>query len=216
MWRHVEGDKNNMGWLSLALNLGSAIMVTDGSYNNCLAPHISGAGWTIACRQKQKMVGGWFYEHSKKAGSYQDELLGSVAIHLLAAFTKECFAASGCTGEILCDNLGALKQASKMVQCVKMGSKHSDLLRSLRSIKTKCPMTFCYTHVRGHQDKHIPWRALTLIEQMNVACNSLAGQAVFQGVANQTLSPGYHLLLPREGAAIVLPHTFVSRYCWFN
>lgn len=45
----MEGDSNNMEWLHKALEEGTAVMVTDGSYNQSLAPDISGAGWMIAC-----------------------------------------------------------------------------------------------------------------------------------------------------------------------
>jgi hypothetical protein len=89
MWRYIKGDTAHMGWHALGLHLGSAVMVTDGSYNKSLAPHISGTGWIIACRQHWKMLGGWFYECSKKAGSYRGKLLGSVAVYLLSAFAAE-------------------------------------------------------------------------------------------------------------------------------
>ena len=48
-WQYVEGDSNNMEWLHKALEEGTVVMVMDGSYNQSLAPDISGAGWMIAC-----------------------------------------------------------------------------------------------------------------------------------------------------------------------
>ena len=205
MWKYVEGDTPSMKWLAMALQNGTAIAVTDGSYNRSLAPDISGAGWLIACTESQKMLGGWFYEHSRKAGSYRGELLGSVATHLLAAFTAEYFSIDICRGDMACNNKGALNQAAKLHQRVRTSAKHSDLLRTLRTIKSKCPMSFCYKHVRGHQDKHLSWRSLSLIEQFNVQCDTLAGQAVTYGaVDGGPAARTIDLLLPRERAAVVV------------
>ena len=65
-------------------------------------------------------------------------------------------------------------------------------------------MTFCYTRVRGHRDKHVSWRSLTLLEQFNVQCDTLAGQAVTYGAANTNPRHVSNLLLPREKAAVVI------------
>jgi hypothetical protein len=149
------------------------------------------------------MLGGWFYERSSKAGSYRGELLGLVAIHLLTAFASEYYATDKCSGNVYCDNKGALGQASKNRQRVRTGAKHADLLRALRSIKARCPMSFYYTHVRAHQDKYLSWRALTLVEQLNVTCDSLASQAVTYGMSEGAEVANATGLLPREHAAIL-------------
>ena len=146
MWSYLEGHHQSMKWVARALEQGTAIMVPDGAYNKALDPTICGSGWMIACMQQCKLVGGWFYEKSTKAGSYQGELLGAVATHLLATFTAEYYSLPGCKGEYICDNKGALGQAAKILQRVRTGAKHLDLLRALRSIKAKCPMEFCYSH----------------------------------------------------------------------
>ena len=104
MWQYVEGDSTDVSWLHEALVDGSAVMVTDGSYNQSLAPDISGAGWIISCTQRRRLLGGWFYERSPKAGSYRGELLGAVAIHLLTTFIVEYFSGTCCKGQVHCDN----------------------------------------------------------------------------------------------------------------
>ena len=74
----------------------------------------------------------------------------------------------------------------------------------MQAIKTKCPMSFCYNHVQGPQDKHISWRSHSVIEQLNVKCDTLAGQAVTYGTANITPQGAQDLLLPPEWAAVVV------------
>ena len=204
MWQYVEGDAEDLEWFHTALSDGTAVLVTDGSFNKSLAPDISGAGWIATCTRQRKMVGGWFYEKSPKAGSYRGELLGSVAIHLLASFTATYYDNTDCIGKVYCDNKGALQQASKNFQRVRTGAKHADLLRALRSIKSRCPMTFAYCHVRAHQDQQLPWGALSLIEQLNVTCDTLAGQAVMHGQCGPSLRRGPELLLPNESAAVII------------
>lgn len=78
-------------WLAFALQQGTAITVTDGSYNRNLAPDVSDARWLITRTARHKLLGGWFYEQPNKASSYWVELLGAVATHLLAAFDAEYF-----------------------------------------------------------------------------------------------------------------------------
>lgn len=44
MWKYAEGDITLMRWLAIALQKGTAVIVTDGSYNRTLAPDVSGGG----------------------------------------------------------------------------------------------------------------------------------------------------------------------------
>ncbi len=100
-------------WLAIALQQGTAITVTDGSYNRNLAPDVSNARWLIMRTVRHKLLGGWFYERPNKAGSYWGELLGAVATHLLAAFDAEYFLVDLFQGNMSCINKGALSQAAK-------------------------------------------------------------------------------------------------------
>ena len=95
-----------------------------------------------------------------------------------------------------------------MVQQVHTRSKHSDLLCSLSSIKTWCSMNFWYKHICRHQASYLSWGAVTLLEQWNVACDTLASQAVIHEVADSNPLPGYHFILPQEGAAMVIDVKF--------
>jgi hypothetical protein len=58
-------------------------------------------------------------------------------------------------------------------------------------------------YVYGHMDKYLPWKRLTLIQQMNCVCNTLTKAALTNAIIN-----GYHQqptqFLPKEDAALVV------------
>jgi hypothetical protein len=84
MWEHIEDPYEDTAWMAEALTNGTAVLVTDGSYDRKLAPRVSGAGWTFCCRRTQRIVRGSFYEVSPSASAYRGELLGLVALHTLS------------------------------------------------------------------------------------------------------------------------------------
>ena len=95
------------------------------------------------------VLAGGFMNIYNNASAYRGELLGMVRVHLLSTFVMEFFSLDQGEGNALCDNKGALGQASRVCQCIHTGSKHSDLLRSLRSMKMTHSLQFC-THMCGH------------------------------------------------------------------
>ncbi len=126
-----------------------------------------------------------------------------VVVHLLTSFAAEFYQTETCLGNMYCDNISALNQALHVQQRVRTGSKHSDLLPALCFIKAHCLMTFCYSYVHAHQDKYVSWRALMLIKQLNVTCNTLAVQAITHGMMVVKPSPKLPFLLPREHVAVI-------------
>ena len=203
MWEHVEGKHHGMSWINRAMANNTAIMVTDGSYNKC-APTISGAGWILACTHSLQMVRGSFYEESQKASSYRGELLGLTAIHHLAAFAIEFYGHNKATRGVHCDNKGALHQASLKHRRVRTGCKHSDLLRNLRYIKHMHNFITTYSHVKAHLDDTHAYDDLTLVQQFNVICDTLAKQAVQTAMTSTNTWDALHQLLPCEQAALIV------------
>lgn len=106
-------------------------------------------------------------------------------------------------GSIHCDNKGALYQASVYRRRVKTNTHHADLLRNLRSIKLSNLLQFQYVHVKAHQDRHRSWEQLSFIQQLNVHCDDLAGQAV-QASFGSPPRNGLNQLIPRERAAVII------------
>jgi hypothetical protein len=64
-------------------------------------------------------------------------------------------------------------------------------------------MKIVYEHVRAHQDRILPWRMLSLEQQLNVICDELANEAVKRAISEGALGP-YPKLLPHENAAVIL------------
>lgn len=133
-------------------------------------------------------------------------LLGLVAIHITFAIAiAQFFLVEKVTGKISCDNMAALNQASsKTRKRVSVGVKHSDLHRTIRTLKSLVRTTFRYVHVKAHQDTVRPWRELTLTEQLNVICDGLANRAIKGYLEQQSPMPRGTTLLPLEKAAVFI------------
>ena len=168
MWEHVVGGDIDVEWIQDALANGTFLAVTDGLYDRGMAPTVSGLGWIIAFTACKRTFRGAFFEVSQSAGSYRGELLGLVAIHTFATAIAQYLSLQAILGEISCDNMAALNQAGKNRKRVGIGVKHSDLHRTIRTLKHLVRSEFRYKHVKAHQDKLKPWRELTLSEQLNV------------------------------------------------
>jgi hypothetical protein len=204
MWEHiVEGDVD-VGWIRDALANGTFLAVTDGSYDRQAAPMVSGSGWIIVCTACKRTLRGSFFEVSQSAGSYRGELLGLVAIHTFATAIAQYFSLLTLLGTISCDNLAALYQSRKNRKRVGIGVKHSDLHRTIRTLKHLARFDLSYKHVKAHQDKRKPWRELTLSEQLNVICDDLANRAVKGYLERDSPTHRSTPLLPLEKAAVFI------------
>ena len=100
-------------WLPLALESGTVVSATDGSYDRKKRPDVSGAGWVIACRRSGRVLKGSFFKFSSNASSYRGELLDLVAIHTLVLHTCRFYQPAMATGKIVCNSKLALYKSSK-------------------------------------------------------------------------------------------------------
>jgi hypothetical protein len=94
-----------------AVKNGSAIWVTDGSFDRVCAPDICSAGWIIYCPQTRHYLQGSFYETTPDSNAFRGELLGLTALHILAIAMKLHFKVDGRMGSMHCDNERALGRA---------------------------------------------------------------------------------------------------------
>ncbi len=204
MWEHIVEGNIDVEWIRNALVNGRFLAVTDGSYDRENANTVSGSGWIIVCTACRQTLRGSFIEISPSAGSYRGEMLGLVTIHTFAIAIAQFFLVEKVTGEISCDNMAALNQASKTRKRVSVGVKHSDLRRTIRTLKSLARTTFRYVHVKAHQDMVWPWRELTLTKQLNVICNGLANRAIKGYLERQSPTPRVTTLLSLETAAVFI------------
>ncbi len=202
MWKHIVKGDINVEWIRDTLVNGTFLAMTNGSYDREKANTVSRSGWIIVCTACRRTLRGSFIEISPSAGSYRGKLLGLVAIHTFAIAIAQFFLVEKITGEISCDNMAILNQASKTRKRVSVGVKHSDLHRTIRTLKSLVRTTFRYVHMKAHQDTVWPWRELTLTEQLNKICDGLANRAIKGYLERQSPTPRVTTLLPLEKAAV--------------
>ena len=201
MWNNIVNEGVDLCWVVDALTSGTAIWVTDGSFNRPIAPLVSGAGWIMYCTTTKQKLYGSFFERSPKAGSYRGELLGLLAIHTLVAAIESFFKITIASGKICCDNMGALFKSKEYRRRIPTGAAEADIKRSLRNIKTTMITTFEYEWVESHQDRYKLWHQLTLVQQLNCLCDTLAKRAVADSLDPLSRPIGKQVL-PRESASI--------------
>ena len=68
-----------------------------------------------------------------------------------------------------CDNLPGVNRSKGDWLKVNQSTKHADLIRAIRRLKDSLPVTICFIHVDGHQDKTIAIKDLPRLAQLNVA-----------------------------------------------
>lgn len=181
MWQnmHIDCD-TSMDWFLAALAHGSLVWVTDGSHNPKCAPEISGAGWIVKDCTTNRRWACSFFEISDRANSYRAELLGLYSIHVFILALSTYFELpKSTTTKLRCDNKGALRTSSRRHKRIRPSSKCADILRCFRSVHDKLQhIHIHYGYVAAHMDDILHWDDLTLEQQLNVQCDSLAKHAV--------------------------------------
>lgn len=102
---------------------------------------------------------------------------------------------------IYCDNKKAGERAHEEHRRIKPSWACADVLRSFRDTKLSLSIPIQFAHVSAHMDDLLPWDQLSLAEQLNCMCDSLAKSALQKGSED-----GYHdksNMLPCELTAVV-------------
>jgi hypothetical protein len=135
--------------------------------------------------------------------SFRVEMLGLCALHLFAQAVAEFYKVEQWSAMLCCDNKHALELSSHQRRCIRPSAKCADIRQNLCSIKQTFTGSFKYLHVYGHMDKYLKWEQLSLVQQLNYVCDTLAKQAI----STATLQ-GYHSrqsqFLPKEDVALVI------------
>ena len=211
MWEDVEpgnDSPSDMSWITDGLTLGSLIWVTDGSYNRKRVSDLSGVGWRIFCKSMGFCITGSFWERSISATLYRAELLGLLcALHFLARVVAEFYKLDGWTATLCLNNKRALEKSSNDSRSrIRPSAKCADIRRSLRTTKPLLRGLFRYAHVYQHMDRHLTWDQLTLTQQINCICDTLAKKLI-----TSALTLGYH-----NRRTQLLPNKDVTMLIWGN
>lgn len=214
MWESARAP-SDMADVVHSIENGTAVFVTDGSYNRKTRSDLSAAGWVLYCRQKKKiLLTNSFHEVSRGAGSYRGELLGLLSIHLFLAAIESYFDITcHSNNTIACDNLGALNKAKSKRKKIPSGSKHGDIRRVLRSIHRRLRGRAQYIHVYGHQDTRKGWENLSLLEKLNCICDNLAKTALLQGTTADATLSRFGQRLPLEASAVFYGEDKITSDC---
>ena len=145
---------------------------------------------------------GTFWEKSPGANLYCAEFLGST-LHLLAQAVAELYKVVKWSAILCCDNKRALELSSYYIHHIRTSAKCADIRQNLCAIKQSFTGTFKYIHVYGHIDQYLDCEQLTLIQQLNCVCDTLANRAITTATLH-----GYHSrqsqILPKEDVALII------------
>ncbi len=165
MWEDIDSgahSKDNILWIAEGMTKGLLIWTTNGSYDRKKAVDISGVGWIIFYKNTGWHMTGDFWERSSTASSFQAEMLGLCALHLLACALSEYYNLNDWSPTMCCNNKRALILSSHHRGQIRPSAKCADIRRSFRATKQTYQGGFKYTHVYGHMDHHLSWLQLSL------------------------------------------------------
>lgn len=159
-----------------ALNQGTAILVSDGSYKPMVSPRLGSAGWIFECQSTTATCRGRCQTSGqpREVTPYRSELqgihTGLLAVSAVCAF---CGVSMGSL-RVGCDNLNGVNLSRKKALNVPMSTKHVDLIRAIRTIVSELPILVTFFHIDGHQDKFVPFASLDRPAQLNVMMDATA------------------------------------------
>ena len=216
MWEMIFPDVGlgfDATWMISALRAGTLVGVTDGSYNRQKHPHVCAAGWIIMDITTGSRLVGSFSEYSTSASSYRGELLGLCAINvILLALSTTGNITNRPPITVWCDNKGAINRASDSSRRIKCGRPCADILRTLRAIRAELPLATTFCHVKSHMNDTLSWEQLTLEQQLNCDCDTLAKASVTKALETALDTGLEHAgLLPKEAVGLfVQQHKITS------
>ena len=203
MWASIffPQDCTDLSWLISGIKAGTVIGCTDGSFDEKKSATLCSAGWILYDTTTNTRLAGSFCEYSMGAGSYRGEVLGLCALQLLLLALEEWYHLSdNPTLTIYCDNEKAGERAQTQSRRIKPGWACADVLRSFRDTKLALKSSLLFRHVSAHMDDLLPWEQLSIPEQINCMCDSLAKEALQRGTKEHYSNKSN--MLPRELSAV--------------
>ncbi len=130
-------------------------------------------------------------------------MLGLCALHLFAGALSEFYKIQEWKATLCCNNKRVLELFSYTHQRIRPSAKCADIQQSLKATKHTFTGKITYLPLYGHMDKYLLWHQLSLIQQLNCVCNTLAKQAM-----TSAMMEGFYKrptqLLPNEDIAVVI------------
>ena len=179
MWkslRIVGSDE----WIKDAIEGGTLVDVTDGSYIKERYQHLCSAAFILECSKGSGRMFGSFPECSQGANAYRGELMGLMSIHLILLAANKVWTSLRGRAAIYSDFLRALGRVANLPpHRIPTKCRHSDRLKNILVNCTSLSFTLAYSHVKAHQDDHKDVTTLTSPEQLNVHCDGMAKNVIW-------------------------------------
>jgi hypothetical protein len=200
----ISGD---ISWIDKSIADNSCMAVTDGSYMKEVHLNLNSAAFVFECSEGRGRLMGTFIEATTNVGSYREELLGLMAIHLLLHGVHEVRPGLVGSVHILSDCLGALHKVENLppyqipTQC-----SHSDILKTIMTNCSNLSFTRIFSHVKAHQDNSVEYGSLSRHAQLNFQMDYHAKKAIWETTPeprspNPTIPPRADLCLPGQEQA---------------
>jgi hypothetical protein len=158
--------------IAAAMIKGTAVAVCDGSYKDLFGT----AGYVFQHwdSKEERVIGAHVTPgHSSEINPYRSKLGGILALVVVAEAIATFHDVQAGTIELGCDcESGIIAIFEHTYDTPKQ--PHHDLIHEIRKKLEASRLTWKFRHVRGHQDKHLPYNLLDMWEQMNVEMDSLA------------------------------------------
>ena len=171
-------------WLHEAIQEGSLVAVTDGSYIREQYPNLCSAAFVFECNKGRGCLIGSFSESPMVVNAYRGELLGLMTIHLILLSIDKINGAINGSAEIVSNCLGTLQCITELPpyrilsRRILLHCKHSDILNYILVNCRGLSFTVHYRHVRAHQDDSTPFKNLSRKAQLNCICDHTAKQRI--------------------------------------
>jgi hypothetical protein len=166
-------------WLHKAIQDGSLLAVTDGSYIREQYPNLCSAAFVLECKKGQGRLTGSFLETLQVANAYRGELLGLMAIHLILLSADKIHGAQIGSAEVVSNCLGPLRRVTELPPYrIPSRCKHSNILKNILVNCRALSFTIHYLHMRAYQDDSTSFKNLSRKAQLNCICNHMAKQRI--------------------------------------
>jgi hypothetical protein len=155
----------------------------------------SGA-FILHCTETGNEMKGCFVDESDNADNYRGELLGALGPLLLIraaaiynGISPDPENLPTVKVQLHCDNKGIVGHGNNIHSALKQDQKQADLIRLMKTYTRLLPVLIEWGHVHGHADRYTSFHLLTLIEQLNVLCDTLAKRTLIDCISSREFTP---------------------------
>ncbi len=166
---------SNNDWIKEAIEDGSCIAVTDGSYIKQVYPKLCANVFIMEGLKGSGRMMGSFAEASSAANAYRGELLGLMQVHLiLLAVQRTTSALKGRIVIYLLQGCVSLLPPGRIpTRC-----QHSDVLKNILVNCSDFMFQCEFFHVKAHQDDSVEFHLLHQPAQLNWVVDASAKQEI--------------------------------------